>query len=52
MFFRFKFHPKKMVLATVSDDKLWKLWTFPGGEPVMSGSGHKEWIGDCDFHPK
>ncbi|KAJ3247348.1 Sperm-associated antigen 16 protein [Chytriomyces hyalinus] len=47
-----KFHPKKMILATVSDDKVWKMWTFPSGELIMSGEGHKDWIADCDFHPK
>ncbi|KAI9364470.1 WD40-repeat-containing domain protein [Zopfochytrium polystomum] len=47
-----KFHPKKMILATVSDDKLWKMWAFPSCELLMSGEGHKDWIADCDFHPK
>jgi len=47
-----KFHPKKPILATVSDDKTWKMWSFPTGELVMSGEGHKDWIADCDFHPK
>ncbi|KAI8809116.1 WD40-repeat-containing domain protein [Cladochytrium replicatum] len=47
-----KFHPKKMILATVSDDKCWKMWAFPSGELIMSGEGHKDWIADCDFHPR
>ncbi|KAJ3334065.1 Sperm-associated antigen 16 protein [Blyttiomyces sp. JEL0837] len=47
-----KFHPKKMIFATVSDDKLWKMWAFPSGELIMSGEGHKDWIADCDFHPR
>ncbi|KAJ3101496.1 Crooked neck-like protein 1 [Phlyctochytrium planicorne] len=47
-----KFHPKKMILATVSDDKTWKMWAFPSGELIMSGGGHKDWISDCDFHPR
>ena len=47
-----KFHPKKQVLATVSDDRSWKMWSFPSGELIMSGEGHKDWIADCDFHPK
>ncbi|KAL7750616.1 hypothetical protein RI367_003958 [Sorochytrium milnesiophthora] len=46
-----KFHPKKMILATVSDDRKWKMWTFPSGDLLMSGDGHKDWIADCDFHP-
>jgi sperm-associated antigen 16 protein len=47
-----KFHPKKQVIATVSDDKSWKMWAFPSGELIMSGEGHKDWIADCDFHPR
>ena len=47
-----KFHPKKPVIASVSDDKLWKLWAYPSGELIMTGEGHKDWIADCDFHPK
>ncbi|KAJ3212750.1 Sperm-associated antigen 16 protein [Entophlyctis luteolus] len=47
-----KFHPKKMILATVSDDRVWKLWAFPSGELIMSGEGHKDWIAECDFNPK
>eukprot|EP00842_Homolaphlyctis_polyrhiza_P000086 jgi/Hompol1/1078/HPOL_001374-RA len=47
-----KFHPKKLILATVSDDRSWKMWAFPSGELIMSGEGHKDWIADCDFHPK
>ncbi|KAI8839268.1 WD40-repeat-containing domain protein [Chytridium lagenaria] len=42
----------KMILATVSDDKTWKMWAFPSGELIMSGGGHKDWIADCDFHPR
>lgn len=41
-----------MIIATVSDDKSWKMFAFPSGEVVMSGEGHKDWIGDCDFHPR
>lgn len=45
------FHPTQPILATVSDDRLWKMWTVPGGELVMSGDGHREWIAGVDFHP-
>ncbi|KAL5035595.1 hypothetical protein BDV3_005487 [Batrachochytrium dendrobatidis] len=47
-----KFHPKKPILASVSDDRSWKMWAFPSGELIMSGEGHKDWIADCDFHPR
>ncbi|KAJ1505137.1 Sperm-associated antigen 16 protein [Coelomomyces lativittatus] len=45
------FHPRKMVLASASDDKSWKLWNFPSGELLMCGEGHKSWISGIDFHP-
>ncbi|KAK3723325.1 hypothetical protein QZH41_014395, partial [Actinostola sp. cb2023] len=44
-------HPRKQVLATVSDDRSWKMWAIPSGEIIMTGEGHKDWISDCDFHP-
>jgi sperm-associated antigen 16 protein len=45
------FHPTNSVVATVSDDMTWKLWTVPGGELVLSGGGHRDWIAGVDFHP-
>ena len=45
-------HPRKPILATVSDDLSWKLWTIPQGELIMSGEGHKEWISSVKFHPR
>ena len=30
-------HPKKPIIATVSDDLSWKLWNSPQGELIMSG---------------
>jgi hypothetical protein len=30
-------HPKKPIIATVSDDLSWKLWSIPQGELIMSG---------------
>jgi WD40 repeat protein len=44
-----RFHPHKMILATVSDDKHWKFWSFPSSEVVASGYGHYDWLSDCDF---
>ncbi|KAI9219629.1 WD40-repeat-containing domain protein [Blastocladiella britannica] len=46
------FHPRKLVLASVSDDATWKLWNIPTGELLMTGSGHTDWIADVDFHPR
>lgn len=45
------FHPKKPIVATVSDDETWKLWSSPNGELIMSGEGHQDWLADISFHP-
>ncbi len=45
-------HPRKPILATVSDDMSWKMWSIPSGDLIMSGDGHKAWVAGCDFHPK
>ncbi|XP_065052779.1 sperm-associated antigen 16 protein-like [Rhopilema esculentum] len=44
-------HPRKQVLASVSDDNTWKLWAIPSGDIIMTGEGHEDWLSDCDFHP-
>merc|ERR1719473_2433267 len=48
---RLKFHPKAPAIATVGDDMVWKMWSVPNGELIMSGSGHKDWISGVDIHP-
>lgn len=48
---RLTLHPKKDIIATVSDDCTWKMWSVPNGDLIMSGEGHKEWLSDCHFHP-
>lgn len=45
-------HPRKQVLATVSDDRTWKIWSLPSGELAMSGEGHKDWLSGVAFHPR
>jgi hypothetical protein len=45
-------HPRKPILATVSDDMSWKMWSIPTGDLIMSGDGHKDWVSSCDFNPK
>lgn len=46
-----KLHPRKQVAVTASDDHLWKMWSLPDGEIIMTGDGHADWIADCDFQP-
>ncbi|KAA0720278.1 Sperm-associated antigen 16 protein [Triplophysa tibetana] len=44
-------HPRKMIVASSSDDQLWRLWGIPSGEMVMTGEGHTDWLSSCSFHP-
>lgn len=45
-------HPKAPIVATVSDDMTWKMWSLTSGKIFMSGEGHTDWISGVDFHPK
>jgi WD40 repeat protein len=49
---RVAFHPKIPVIATVSDDHTWKMWSIPEGQLVLSGEGHKDWVSGIAFHPR
>ncbi|XP_076130199.1 sperm-associated antigen 16 protein [Alosa pseudoharengus] len=44
-------HPRKMIVATSSDDHRWRLWGLPAGEMIMTGEGHSDWLSSCCFHP-
>ncbi|XP_072518337.1 sperm-associated antigen 16 protein [Salminus brasiliensis] len=44
-------HPRKLVVASTSDDHLWRLWGMPEGEMIMTGEGHTDWLSSCSFHP-
>eukprot|EP00747_Dinoflagellata_sp_TGD_P164162 gnl/TRDRNA2_/TRDRNA2_183706_c0_seq1.p1 gnl/TRDRNA2_/TRDRNA2_183706_c0~~gnl/TRDRNA2_/TRDRNA2_183706_c0_seq1.p1 ORF type:complete len:601 (+),score=136.66 gnl/TRDRNA2_/TRDRNA2_183706_c0_seq1:64-1803(+) len=49
---RIAFHPKIPVIATVSDDHTWKMWSMPEGQLVLSGEGHRDWVSGIAFHPR
>lgn len=44
-------HPRKLLVASASDDHLWRLWGIPEGEMIMTGEGHTDWLSSCSFHP-
>ncbi|XP_026855952.2 sperm-associated antigen 16 protein [Electrophorus electricus] len=44
-------HPRKLVVASASDDQRWRLWGIPEGEMIMTGEGHTDWLSCCSFHP-
>jgi len=45
-------HPTKAnIVATASDDGLWKMWSLSGGDLIMSGDGHKGWLSGIEFSP-
>ncbi|MBN3324958.1 SPG16 protein, partial [Atractosteus spatula] len=44
-------HPRKQILVTASDDRLWKMWGIPNREIIMTGEGHADWLSGCCFHP-
>lgn len=44
-------HPRKPFIATGGNDFLWKVWSVPGGEMIIQGESHKDWISGLDFNP-
>ncbi|TSL04405.1 Sperm-associated antigen 16 protein [Bagarius yarrelli] len=44
-------HPNKLLVASASEDHLWRLWEMPEGEMIMTGEGHTGWVSSCSFHP-
>ena len=44
-------HPTKPIVATASDDGLWKMWSLSAGDLIMSGDGHKGWLSGIEFSP-
>ncbi|KAM6977642.1 sperm-associated antigen 16 protein [Aplochiton taeniatus] len=44
-------HPCKLVVASSSDDKLWRLWGLPEGELIATGEGHTDWLSGISIHP-
>ncbi|KAK5852494.1 hypothetical protein PBY51_023956 [Eleginops maclovinus] len=49
-------HPRKLILASASDDCSWRLWLLQAheekvGQMVLTGEGHSDWLSGCSFHP-
>ncbi|XP_031970612.1 sperm-associated antigen 16 protein isoform X1 [Corvus moneduloides] len=44
-------HPRKSIVLTGGDDRLWKTWGFPDGNILMTGEGHTDWLSGCCFRP-
>ncbi len=44
-------HMRKQIVASASDDCLWKIWNMETGENIMTGEGHRDWLSGVDFHP-
>ena len=44
-------HPRKPFIATGGDDFSWKIWSVPGGEMIIQGESHKDWVSGLDFNP-
>ncbi|XP_014113229.1 PREDICTED: sperm-associated antigen 16 protein [Pseudopodoces humilis] len=44
-------HPRKNIVLSGGDDRLWKTWSFPDGNILLTGEGHTDWISGCCFRP-
>ncbi|EFB29217.1 hypothetical protein PANDA_010806 [Ailuropoda melanoleuca] len=44
-------HPRKDILVTCGEDRLWKLVGLPKGNVLLTGFGHTDWLSSCCFHP-
>ncbi|TRZ16685.1 hypothetical protein HGM15179_010423, partial [Zosterops borbonicus] len=44
-------HPRKTIVLTGGDDRLWKTWGFPDGNILLTGEGHTDWLSGCCFRP-
>lgn len=42
---------QQAIVATVSDDETWKVWSVPNCDLLMSGEGHRDWVSGVTFHP-
>ncbi|XP_007958152.2 sperm-associated antigen 16 protein [Orycteropus afer afer] len=44
-------HPRKEILVSCGEDRLWKLVGLPKGTVLLTGCGHTDWLSGCCFHP-
>ncbi|XP_065736942.1 sperm-associated antigen 16 protein [Phocoena phocoena] len=44
-------HPRKDILISCGEDRVWKVVGLPKGNVLLTGLGHTDWLSDCCFHP-
>ncbi|XP_056352688.1 sperm-associated antigen 16 protein isoform X1 [Oenanthe melanoleuca] len=44
-------HPRKKIVLSGGDDRLWKTWGFPDGNILLTGEGHTDYLSGCCFRP-
>nr|XP_023498044.1 sperm-associated antigen 16 protein isoform X3 [Equus caballus] len=44
-------HPRRDILVSCGEDRLWKVVGLPKGNVLLTGFGHTDWLSNCCFHP-
>lgn len=45
-------HPRRDILVSCGEDRLWKVVGLPKGNVLLTGFGHTDWLSNCCFHPR